>query len=557
MNFEELFNRNSNIEAYMPYDASRYLGLVEQGSFGEKAYEHITKVFQPSDMLLDRHFREVLFGALHKDEALNLLKRLGKRQGQSTVWERLKQIYKSPEKDAVVTLFEFLEVDTEPCLKYFKIEEETAQENAREAIQYLAPKGQLFPHQRRALLELEELFFNPNHPCYSALLHMPTGSGKTRTASMIASRYLLRYDQGLVVWLADTKELCDQAYDELAQSWALHGDRTLPIYRAYGSVKPNWSEVTHGILVLSLQTANSVGEDVILGLGSRAPLVIFDEAHKTAADTYEMTVKNLQPPPHGTSSRLLGLTATPGRSVADEAANAKLAEIFGRKRITLKIPGFDNPVSYLMSEGYLAKPNFVKLTSDFDFKACCDHLGIRIPNDGRGLSGRALERINKILADDDSRNALVFQEAVRLLTDGNHKRMIIFAASVEQANRLAFMLKYHGFNARCVDSNSSAVDRVQAIEDFKVSVENDPTPKVLCNYNILTAGFDAPQTSVVMIARATTSLVLYSQMVGRALRGPKAGGNAESTVVTVVDQNIPAFWDVEDAFRHWNSYWND
>ena len=42
---------------------------------------------------------------------------------------------------------------------------------------------------------------------------------------------------------------------------------------------------------------------------------------------------------------------------------------------------------------------------------------------------------------------------------------------------------------------------------------------VLFNYGVLTAGFDEPRTRCVIIGRPTTSLVLYSQMVGRAMRG--------------------------------------
>ncbi len=50
------------------------------------------------------------------------------------------------------------------------------------------------------------------------LLHMPTGSGKTRTAMSISCDFIRnnieRRLDGLVVWFADTEELCEQAYDE-------------------------------------------------------------------------------------------------------------------------------------------------------------------------------------------------------------------------------------------------------------------------------------------------------------------------------------------------------
>jgi hypothetical protein len=44
-------------------------------------------------------------------------------------------------------------------------------------------------------------------------------------------------------------------------------------------------------------------------------------------------------------------------------------------------------------------------------------------------------------------------------------------------------------------------------------------------------------------------------MVGRAIRGPKAGGNNNAEIVTVVDQNLPGFGSVADAFVNWEDVW--
>ena len=68
-------------------------------------------------------------------------------------------------------------------------------------------------------------------------------------------------------------------------------------------------------------------------------------------------------------------------------------------------------------------------------------------------------------------------------------------------------------------------------------------------------GFDAPKTSAVVIARPTKSLVLYSQMVGRCIRGPKAKGNSRCTVVTVADTGRYGFDSVTDAFSNWDDVW--
>jgi len=96
--------------------------------------------------------------------------------------------------------------------------------------------------------------------------------------------------------------------------------------------------------------------------------------------------------------------------------------------------------------------------------------------------------------------------------------------------------------------------REAAIRRYK---GNAPHPIVMCNFGVLTTGFDAPGTSAAVIARPTRSLVLYSQMVGRATRGPKARGNATAEIVTVVDPHLPGFGDVAEAFKNWEDVWDE
>ena len=117
---------------------------------------------------------------------------------------------------------------------------------------------------------------------------------------------------------------------------------------------------------------------------------------------------------------------------------------------------------------------------------------------------------------------------------------------------LATVLRAREIDARSITSNTADFDRSEAIESYK---SDDEGPKVLCNYGILTTGFDAPRTSAALIARPTMSLVLYSQMVGRALRGPLAGGNHDAEIVTVIDEGIEQFNSIESAFSNWEDVW--
>ena len=55
--------------------------------------------------------------------------------------------------------------------------------------------------------------------------------------------------------------------------------------------------------------------------------------------------------------------------------------------------------------------------------------------------------------------------------------------------------------------------------------------------------------------RPTTSVVLYSQMIGRGLRGPLMGGGAECYLVDVID-NLVNMPDASQAFTFFDEHYN-
>ena len=138
-----------------------------------------------------------------------------------------------------------------------------------------------------------------------------------------------------------------------------------------------------------------------------------------------------------------------------------------------------------------------------------------------------------------------------LLSRG-HRRLLTFAASVSHARVLTAILVARGVHSEAVTAATPDRVRDRAIRMFK---SDDATPMVLVNFGVLTTGFDAPGASAAVIARPTKSLVLYSQMVGRVIRGPKAGGTDACEIVTVVDPSLPGFGNVADAFLNWEDVW--
>jgi DNA repair protein RadD len=227
-------------------------------------------------------------------------------------------------------------------------------------------------------------------------------------------------------------------------------------------------------------------------------------------------------------------------------ADLELAAFFGRQKVKLEVAGYANPVDYLTAEGYLAKIEYVKLPFPMKGDLTWSPAEISRVREGFDLPERVIEE----LADDDMRNLLIIENVAAEVGRGGN--VILFALSVAHAGLLASVLRSRGIEAAVVTSVTPPERRRQIVQRYRDTEEI----RVLCNYGVLTAGFDAPKTNVAFIARPTTSVVLYSQMVGRAARGKRAGGNENCRVLTVVDQ-IPGFRSFVEGFEFWDDIWEE
>lgn len=376
-----------------------------------------------------------------------------------------------------------------------------------------------------------------------ALIHLPTGSGKTRTAMNIVCEHLRNNESGVVIWLADKAELCEQAQAEFGFAWKSLGNRRISSYSFYDRSDLSLSGINSGFVVMGLQKLKSYednGNDLIYReLQNHVSLVVFDEAHKAIAKTYSKSVNQLIN--INKNAFVLGLTATPGRrfSIDDSEEDEKLALFFKNNKVTMKVDGYKSPITYLVESGYLSRPNFISL----------EYVNENYEIDLSNFSGREHE-ITAELANIDERNRAIISTVLEEYNNGSH--IIIFACDVQHAVDLAFTLNCLGVEACSLDSkNDDSLSRKHKIDSFKSGAI-----RVLVNYEILTTGFDAPIINVAIVARPTTSLVLYMQMVGRALRGKLSGGNVESNIYTVVD-DIPEFNNITKAFEHWDEQWEE
>lgn len=532
MRFEDLLARadTAALSLLMPAGAAALVTAVDFNLMYPRRLSEILIRLRPTHVLLDNAAtRHTLLQMMPTEQAFKLAARLG--------------ISEAPDAFAALANVDFSKSAQRAALFDFfgvGLPREEAKVEALSRTE-VTPRFALFTHQANALQRVEALLSKEPR---RVLLHMPTGSGKTRTAMNIVANYLRVRDRGVVVWLAHSEELCEQAAEEFSKAWESLGSRPLSLIRYWGAHDADLSTITDGVVIAGLRKAYStlVREDRQLrALAAKDPFVVMDEAHQAIARTYRLLIDLLMRP--GGHAQLLGLSATPGRTWNDPEADRELSQFFGTRKVSLRISGFDNPVSYLIDAGYLARPTY-RFVESASGVTLSDQEKRKL-SETFELPGTVLER----LAADQQRNLLIVHHAEDLLR--RHRRVILFAASVQQSDLLAAVLAARGHRAASITSKSGA-ERGETIAAFK---DDEDVPKILCNFGVLTTGFDAPKTSAALITRPTSSLVLYSQMVGRAMRGTSAGGNASCEIVTVVDPRLPGFGSVMQAFTNWEDVW--
>jgi len=495
-----------------------------------KLKEVIIGLHTKEGLLLSRDTRPLLFDLLRPSEAQHLVDIL--KLDNIDPYLALKNFRLTKGSLREQLLFEFFELDL-PLI------EEIVENTSSEIIQ---ASYSLFEHQRRAAREVRQKLEGDSR---RVILHMPTGAGKTRTAMNVIADHFRNHEPTVVIWLAYSEELCDQAALEFQSIWSYLGDRELALHRFWGNHEIDPMSIHDGFIVAGLSKIYNAAKrsiQFVSVLGSRCSLVVIDEAHIAIAETYKLILDALVV--YRPTTALLGLTATPGRTWADIEADRKLSVFFSRQKVELRVSGYSNPVDYLVDQGYLARTTFRPLLHHGGFSLSDDDLRrieieLEIP-----------EYVLKKLAEDEHRNLVIIRELEELIT--RHQRIIVFAATVAHADLLATVLRARGLHAASVTGITNRSERSRLIYEFK---NDSPDPQIMCNYGVLTTGFDAPKTSAAIIARPTKSLVLYSQMVGRAIRGSRAGGNDAAEIVTVVDPGLPGFNSIADAFQNWEDVW--
>jgi DNA repair protein RadD len=236
----------------------------------------------------------------------------------------------------------------------------------------------------------------------------------------------------------------------------------------------------------------------------------------------------------------LGLTATPFRRVDHETR--RLARSFHRVLLAPRTLGSD-VIAELRGRAVLSEPTHQVIdwgSPEFEVESVeryRDHY-----KQFQEFHPQFLEKVGQ----SPQRNRALLGRLLELPADWP---TLFFGCSVEHAVAMAVLLRRQHRAAAAVTSATRAVTRRALIEDFR-----EGRLSVLCNYGVLTTGFDAPKVRALVVARPTTSPVLYEQMIGRGMRGPRFGGTSECLVIDIAD-NIDFHGSL--AYKQYRGYWSD
>jgi DNA repair protein RadD len=387
------------------------------------------------------------------------------------------------------------------------------------------------------------------------VLTLPTGAGKTRTAveSLIEWR-LSQTHRRLILWIAQSEELCEQAVQAFREVWTDLGHRdaqvrqNLEIARLWGSSS---IPTDPDVVVASIQKLHAIIRDGDTGerkqelasLCERLGTVVVDEAHRMLAPSYGEVLRFLGidlAQRSSSSIPLVGLTATPFRSV-DAETRQLVARFHGTLLIPLSLG--DDMVGELRRRRVLSIPEHVVL--DYD--------GPEFQMEGNTRYREHFDQFNDFhpgflreIGQSDRRNRALLERLLALPPDWP---TLFFGCTVEQAVAMSVLLRRAGRTSDAVTADTRGATRRALIEQFR-----DGELSVLCNYGVLTTGFDAPRVRALVVGRPTTSPVLYEQMIGRGMRGPRFGGTENCQVVDIKD-NIRFRGQL--AYTLYSKYWPD
>ncbi len=304
---------------------------------------------------------------------------------------------------------------------------------------------------------------------YNLAFQLPTGGGKTVIFSEIARRFIAEKQKKVLI-LTHRIELSSQTSRMLEEFGVANKVIT-------SDVKSLDDQDDYMCFVAMVETLKNRLNDELLDMKD-VSMVIIDEAHY---NSFRKLFKYFQ------NCFILGVTATPLSS------NIKLPmnEIYDELLV-------GEPISTLIERGFLAK------ATTYTFDVALGGLKVGINGDYTVKSSDDLYTSN--LMQDKLLHAYVEKSL--------GKKTLIFNNGISTSWHVYDTFKAAGYeNIRHLDNTFSKQERSEILHWFKHTPD-----AILTSVSILTTGFDEPSVETIILNRATKSITLYYQMIGRGSR---------------------------------------
>ncbi|MES2799576.1 MAG: DEAD/DEAH box helicase family protein [Bacteroidota bacterium] len=359
----------------------------------------------------------------------------------------------------------------------------------------------LYPFQDKTVhVILNEL--KENGKDFNLLYQLPTGGGKTVIFSEITRKFIEESGEKVLI-LTHRIELSVQTSKQLLAIGVQN-----KIISSEIKTIPNQNEYQCFIaMVETLNNRLNENENFLEGVG----LVIVDEAHYNSFRKIFQFYK---------TSNIIGFTATPLSSNRALPLNDNYNKLI-----------VGESISSLIENGYLSDAD----TYTYDVNL---H-GLKIGSNG----DFTVNSSDVVYGNLFMQEKLLF--AFEEVAVGD--KTLIFNSGIETSIRVEETFKKRGYKIRHLDSTFSDKDRKDVLSWFK----NTPDA-ILSSVGILTTGFDEPTVQTIILNRATRSLTLYHQMIGR---GSRKIPNKSRFKVIDLGNNVRRFgyWqdylNWQDAFR--------
>ena len=347
---------------------------------------------------------------------------------------------------------------------------------------------QLYDYQEKSISEIFQYIDKHKGEKYNLLFQLPTGGGKTVIFSEIARRFVENRGQKVLI-LTHRIELSRQTSSMLTE----FGVNNLVIE---SSVKYLPEHNPYKCYVAMVETLNNRLNDDDMSMDD-VGLVIIDEAHYNSFNKLFKFLKHVT---------ILGVTATPLSS-------------------NMKLPMKDN------YDDLIVGPQI----SDLIARKFLAQAEISVYNVGLGslkigMNGDyTVSSSEKLYADFNMKELLLRAYKEKALG----KKTLIFNNGIKTSEQVYFNFKQAGYPVRHLDNKNTAKERQDILTWFKETPD-----AILSSVSILTTGFDEPSIETIIMNRATRSLTLYFQMIGR---GSRILGNKQDFQVIDLGNNVARF----------------